>query len=232
MRRSSVPILVRIKRDKYAPFVAGIISVPKVTPCIVHSVSNADPTIEILVNVPKNSMWTGFAITAAAARGVAFGSIKDLMSAVSYEDVRRYMRREYDFVERGLRQHTSRVLRLEREADRFSCIGTSCSPLRVVLLNEYELTADHVRTVRDRYGAWYGFGSYFRGQAAFSDIDILVVCRTTASSTFIRARTVELCARWPLHLVIMTEDEEAEANFLASAGCKLLWRLQPGVARL
>lgn len=71
--------------------------------------------------------------------------------------------------------------------------------------------------------AWYGFGSYFRGQPAFCDIDILVVCRMPAEADFIRAHTAELCARWPLHLVIMTEDEEVETGFVASQDCKLLW---------
>jgi hypothetical protein len=71
--------------------------------------------------------------------------------------------------------------------------------------------------------AWYGFGSYFRRQSVFSDIDILVVCRTPAEALLIRTHTVDLCARWPLHLIIMTEDEEAETGFVASEKCKLLW---------
>src|SRR5262245_2084068 len=75
--------------------------------------------------------------------------------------------------------------------------------------------------------AWYGFGSCFRGHPAFSDIDILVVCSTAAEAIFIRAHIVELYTRWPLHLVIMTEDEEAETGFVASEDCMLLWASKP-----
>jgi hypothetical protein len=148
------PHSLRITRNKFAPFVAGVVSVPVVTPEIVHPVLEADSLIEILVNVPKESMWTGLAITAVAARGIAFGGLGDLMSAISDEDVRRYTRSEYDFVERGLRQHT-RVLRLDREADRAYLVHRhDLPPLRFVMLKEYELTGDHVRTARDRYGAF------------------------------------------------------------------------------
>ena len=148
------PHSIRIMRDKLAPFVAGVISVPVVTPAIVQLVLDADPSIEILVNVPRESIWTGSAINAAAAMGVAFGGMGDLMSAVSDEDVRRYTRSEYDFVERGLRQH-DRVSRLEREADRVYLVHRhGLPPLRFVMLKEYELTGDHVRTARDRYGTF------------------------------------------------------------------------------
>jgi hypothetical protein len=118
----------------------------------VQPVLDSETPIEILINVPKESFWTGLAISATSARGVAFGGIGDLMSAVSKEDVGEYTRLEYDFVERGLRQHT-RVLRLEREADRVYVVHRqSLAPVRFVMLNEHELTADHVRTARDRYG--------------------------------------------------------------------------------
>ena len=99
-------------------------------------------------------MWTGEAIHAATSRRVAFGGVRDLMSAVSDEDVRSYIRSEYEFVERGLRQH-NHVSGFEREADRLYLVHRHVHPsLRFVMLNEYELTADHVRTARDRYGAF------------------------------------------------------------------------------
>src|SRR5580704_11113356 len=70
--------------------------------------------------------------------------------------------------------------------------------------------------------SWYGFGSYFKGQRSFGDIDLLVVCPSAADTIFIRARTAALCARWPLHLVIMTEAEQSETGFVASEGCVVL----------
>jgi predicted nucleotidyltransferase len=66
---------------------------------------------------------------------------------------------------------------------------------------------------------WYGFGSYFRGHEAFSDIDLLAVCSTAEDAGVLRSRMRELCERWPVHLVIMTEHEAAETDFILSEGC-------------
>jgi hypothetical protein len=90
------------------------------------------------------------------ARGVAFGGISDLMSAIArdVENVRSYTRREYEFVERGLMQH-SRASGLERKFDRVYVIHRhDLAPLRFVMLNEYELTGDHLRTAWARDGAF------------------------------------------------------------------------------
>jgi hypothetical protein len=76
------------------------------------------------------------------------------MRAVRCEDVRVYVRPEFHFVDRGLQQH-NRVTNFEREADRVYLIHRLGLPdLRFVMLNEYELTGDHIRVARDRYGAF------------------------------------------------------------------------------
>jgi|HubBroStandDraft_6_1064221.scaffolds.fasta_scaffold65437_4 hypothetical protein len=146
------PHTIQITRKKYEPFVAAIISVPIVTPEILQPLLSADSKIEIVANVPKESLWTGNAIEAIASQSVAFGGISDLMSAVSRKNIREYIRREYEFVERGLKQH-HRVSELKREFDRvYVVLRPGFPPLRFVMLNEYELTADHVRTAKSQYG--------------------------------------------------------------------------------
>jgi len=85
---------------------------------------------------------------------MAFGGLGDLMSATSDEDVTQYVRSEFQFVERGLSQH-SQVNRLERVHDRlYIAHRNNMTPVRFVMLNEYELTGDHIRTARDRYGTF------------------------------------------------------------------------------
>lgn len=148
------PNTLQTVRDVYEPFVAGVISVSEVTDEIVRSLLNADSTIKIVVNVPRLSRWTGTAIAAVAAQGIAFGGIGDLMSAISDEDVGAYVRSEYKFIERGLNQH-NRISRWEREFDRVYRVHRyGLSSLRFIILNEYELTGDDVRTARCRYGAF------------------------------------------------------------------------------
>jgi hypothetical protein len=149
------PTTIRINRMNYPPFLAAIIAVRVVTAEVLQPLLDANSSIEIVVNIPKESMWTGSAIASAVDRGIAFGGLSDLMTAVnSAEDVSAYIRKEYAFVERGLRQH-SRVLSWDREFDRVYLVHRYQLPsFRFVMLNEYELTTDHVRTARDRYGAF------------------------------------------------------------------------------
>jgi hypothetical protein len=75
------------------------------------------------------------------------------MSATSDADVRAYERSEYRFAERLLRQFGV-VDHVEREADRLWMLHRKrgLPPLRIIALNPYELTGDHVRAARDRYG--------------------------------------------------------------------------------
>ena len=67
--------------------------------------------------------------------------------------------------------------------------------------------------------AWYGFGSFFTGSDSFSDIDLLAVCATVKETSVIRAKLATLCGEWPIHLLIMTESEAAETNFIYSQLC-------------
>jgi hypothetical protein len=108
--------------------------------------------VEIIANVPKESYWTGGALTLARGNNIATGEYGDLFRVIDLQDVRAFQPKETEFIERGLRQH-DRVSGFERVHDRLYCISRSGLPdLMAVMLNEYELTADHLRTARDRYG--------------------------------------------------------------------------------
>jgi hypothetical protein len=67
--------------------------------------------------------------------------------------------------------------------------------------------------------AWYGFGSFFTGSHSFSDIDLLAVCSTVEETPAIRVKMITLCSEWPVHLLIMTESEATETNFIKSQLC-------------
>lgn len=68
----------------------------------------------------------------------------------------------------------------------------------------------------------YGFGSYFRGAAGFSDIDVLAVCPHDAQADLARSAMRDLCATWPIDLLILTAAEAEETDFLAKQGCSPL----------
>lgn len=144
---------LRITRRKYVPFVAGVVSVVRVEADTVRAVVS-QPDVEIVANVPKESFWTGDALRVASARGIATGSYGDLLRVIGSEDVRGFVPKDIAFIERGLRQH-DRIAGFERVHDRIYRIRRNGMPALVVaMLTEYELTGDHLRTARDRYGAF------------------------------------------------------------------------------
>lgn len=67
--------------------------------------------------------------------------------------------------------------------------------------------------------AWFGFGSFFTENASFSDIDLLAVCATVEQASSIRTEMATVFDDWPVHLLIMTESEAAETNFIQSQQC-------------
>lgn len=144
--------VLRVSRGKDAPFVAGIISVTCVEPETLMTLVKSQFNVEIIANVPKESYWTGGALRLAHDNKIATGSYGDLLRVLDLQDVRTFQPKETEFVERGLRQH-GRISSFERTYDRLYRISRKGLPeLTVAMLNEYELTADHLRTARDRYG--------------------------------------------------------------------------------
>jgi len=144
--------VLRVSRDQHAPFAAGIVSATRVDEDVITPVIESDLDVEIVANVPKESYWTGGALRLARERSIATGAYGDLLRAIRVPDVRAYQPKETEFIERGLRQH-DRISSYERVYDRVYRINRNGLPsLTVAMLNEYELTADHLRTARDRYG--------------------------------------------------------------------------------
>ncbi len=146
------PRSIRVSRERYPPYVAGIISKLEVVAKDVAEVLTVDPTIDIIINVPSQGTWRGSAIMATLGAKVAFGGMADLQSCIGREHPRNYVKSEYSFIEQGLRQHT-KVVGIIREADRLFLIHRrALADLSVVALYEYELTEEHLREASDRYG--------------------------------------------------------------------------------
>jgi hypothetical protein len=144
--------VLRVSRDKYAPYVAGVISVKCVEVDDIMPLVKSELGVEIIANVPKESYWTGAAIMLAQVHSIATGGYGDLLRVIDDEDVRAFQQKETEFIERGLRQHT-RIASFDRIHDRLYRIKRAGLPdLTVAMLKEYELTADRLRTARDWYG--------------------------------------------------------------------------------
>jgi predicted nucleotidyltransferase len=63
---------------------------------------------------------------------------------------------------------------------------------------------------------WFFFGSITTTKRPVGDIDLLVVCKNTSDCTTVRAELASICARFPVHLLLMTSSEEAEVKFIRS----------------
>ncbi|MDQ8732406.1 hypothetical protein [Bradyrhizobium sp. LHD-71] len=145
--------VLRVERTKYAPFVAGIVSKTRVHADDIRPLVESTHGVEIIANVPKEAVWTGDAIRLAQNNSVATGVFGDLYRVLGESNVRGFQQREIAFIERGLRQH-DRVTSFERDYDKVYRLSRKggLPDLTAAMLNEYELTTDHIRTARDRYG--------------------------------------------------------------------------------
>jgi predicted nucleotidyltransferase len=61
---------------------------------------------------------------------------------------------------------------------------------------------------------WFVFGSIATGRRPVGDIDVLVVCKTTTDCTTVRDELAQICAWFPIHLLLMTQSEESEVRFI------------------
>lgn len=150
------PQTITISRPHFEPFQAAIISIsPLVQITDVQTFVEPSLDVSIVANVPKSASWSGPAIDYLSQRNLAWGTLGDLYSAVQAGDVRSYIRSEFRFFERVMRQH-DKVAHTERVNEKVYTIHriAPLRPITVVLINEYELTGDHIRTARDHYGAF------------------------------------------------------------------------------
>lgn len=65
---------------------------------------------------------------------------------------------------------------------------------------------------------WYKFGSAVSSKAMVSDIDLLVVYPASSDCNKIRASLAGVCNCYPVHLLLMSEIEEMEMNFINNEG--------------
>ena len=146
-------VFIGIERKRYEPVVTAIMNERRVAGDSIEAVSSLAVELQFVTNMPRDSVWTGAAISAARERDLGWGGLGDLMRAINDASVRGFQKSEYSFVERGLRQH-GRVEHYERLFDRLFRIARCGLPdITAALVYEYELTAEHVRATRERYGA-------------------------------------------------------------------------------
>lgn len=140
-----------VLRDVQAPVFVSVMSAPRVE---LASVPNSfrDPRTEFLLNIPKNAFFSGEVVETAGTIPVGIGGLGDLYTAANEKDFRHYISKEARFILRGLHQHTAvqRIVRINNRTYRvFKHQG---EPVTVLALNEYDLTADVIRSGIEKFG--------------------------------------------------------------------------------
>ena len=78
------------------------------------------------------------------------------------------------------------------------------------------LLRERARTLAARLAAtqWYLFGSVTRGVALPGDVDLLIVYTVLSDASELRVALEEFGALIPLHVLLLTPDEEEQLQFV------------------
>ena len=146
------PQRVEIVRTEFPPIIVGTTAVEHFDEGNFVPFLTGEPSVSFIVNITKEASISGEALRLSEAHRIPIGGVGDLMRAIAEEDVRQYVYRDVQFITRGLTQH-SRIASYTRLDDkRYLLKRRGLQDVQVIFLYEYELTADHVRTARSRYG--------------------------------------------------------------------------------
>jgi hypothetical protein len=66
---------------------------------------------------------------------------------------------------------------------------------------------------------WYLFGSTLESFQNAANIDLLILCADDDVASLVRHELQDTCLSFPLHLFLLTRQEEAELNFIAQEHC-------------
>jgi hypothetical protein len=117
-------------------------------------ITSAPERPDYVVNIPVESLVVGDAILLARRLGIGVGHFKELMGALAVPDVSQYRVRDLHFVEQNLPQH-DKVESMEPVAERhYRVKRRGLLTITAVFLYEYDLTVDHVRKTKERYGSF------------------------------------------------------------------------------
>jgi hypothetical protein len=116
---------------------------------------NGHGKVNFVVNIKKEGYLLGDLILFASKNGFSIGNLSDLNRALYLDNVSNYVSKTIVFIERGLRQHKA-IQGFQRESDLSYLIfrKNHLPDITAVFLHEYELTAEHIRVARDRYGVF------------------------------------------------------------------------------
>jgi hypothetical protein len=140
-----------LKEDREDPVRVATMSRRLVTGSDLERV-HTSTEIEFIMNIPKEAIFQRDAIEMSELLEFGLGGLTDLYVAAAEAEFISYIPKEFRFILRALRQHSS-VSQVTRLNNRMLLIKSfSGEDKRLLALNEYDLTADAVRSGIDKFG--------------------------------------------------------------------------------
>lgn len=142
--------LLKIINDEGDEFIVFTKSEDRST---IDSVTGVDvEQLDFLLNIKKDAYIDGPLLKLASSAQFAIGGLGDIFSALNGRNISGYISAEMSFIIRGLSQHT-RVTGLERlDNRRFRIQRTGLHSVTILALNDYDFTAESVRSGIEKYG--------------------------------------------------------------------------------
>src|SRR6266404_1296691 len=144
--------VIRVSRESGDDLKIATMSSSRVNAETIEALLKGTGEIDFVVNIPKDAYVIGDTFALAEEKKFGFGGLGDLFAALNSKSVRTYLNGEFTFALRSVRQH-SKVVNVARLDNRRLLVERKgLQPVIVLILNDYELTADHVRVGIERYG--------------------------------------------------------------------------------
>ena len=137
---------ITVERKNLPDVVVGCVSVDRFDVGTVEEVTDEGPSLQFIVNVKRDALFTRASLDVADELGIAVGEMGDLMRALNHEwDLAAYVNPDTRYIEWGFEQHGSvqHVERLARGCYRLST--RRGDQIAVSVGRQYEMTAEAVR---------------------------------------------------------------------------------------
>lgn len=119
----------------------------------VSSVTGVDlSNLDFFLNIAKQAYIDGGLVQLASNFSFGIGDLSDLLRALNRDNISNYVTQDIEYVMENLPQHTQ-VINLERlDYRRFKIHRLNLPSVTILVLNDYELTVDAVRSGIRKYG--------------------------------------------------------------------------------
>lgn len=145
---------LQVARKDYGDCIVGTMSVDRLTGDVLRTFLEEDPKPIFVANIRTAAIVTGDAIDLAKSLQVGLGGFGDLQRALSQATLSTYVDPETQFITRALSQHTKVSNYVQLDDRRFRIERKGLGDVVVLFLNDYELSAEHVRDAIASYGAF------------------------------------------------------------------------------